>query len=127
MKVIVVGLGVQGHKRRRVAGPDFVADVDPKNAEAKCRRIEDVPVDTYDAALLCVPDEPKVELLSYLLSRGKHALVEKPLWAKEDADIQRLEKLARDNRAVCYTAYNHRFEPHYVRMREVISAGTLGN
>ena len=28
--------------------------------------------------------------------------------------------------AVCYTAYNHRFEPHFVRMREVIASGELG-
>ena len=31
LKVIVVGLGVQGHKRRAVAGADFVATVDPVN------------------------------------------------------------------------------------------------
>ena len=30
------------------------------------------------------------------------------------------------NGAVCYVAYNHRFEPHFVRMRETIVAGTLG-
>jgi len=34
MRVIVVGLGVQGHKRRRFAGADFVAAVDPVNREA---------------------------------------------------------------------------------------------
>jgi predicted dehydrogenase len=27
---------------------------------------------------------------------------------------------------VCYTAYNHRFEPHYVRMAEVVKSGVLG-
>jgi scyllo-inositol 2-dehydrogenase (NADP+) len=126
LKVIVVGLGVQGRKRRAAAGADFVADVDPVNPEARYRKLEEVPAESYDAALLCVPDEPKFELLSYLLSRGKHALVEKPLWAKDDADISRLEKLGRDHQAVCYTAYNHRFEPHYVRMREVVASGVLG-
>ena len=34
--------------------------------------------------------------------------------------------LARENRAVCYTAYNHRFEPHFVRMRDVDRVGRLG-
>jgi predicted dehydrogenase len=126
LKVIVVGLGVQGHKRRAAAGADFVAAVDPVNREARYRKLEEVPLESFDAALLCVPDEPKVELLSYLLGRGKHALVEKPLWAVNDADIGPLERLARDHGAVCYTAYNHRFEPHYVRMRELIAAGTLG-
>jgi predicted dehydrogenase len=126
LRVIVVGLGVQGHKRRAAAGDDYVASVDPVNREADYRKLEDVPAERYDAALLCVPDEPKVELLAYLLERGKHALVEKPLWAAHDSDITRLERLAREHRAVCYTAYNHRFEPHYVRMAEIVRSGVLG-
>jgi predicted dehydrogenase len=126
LKVIVVGLGVQGHKRRAAAGSDYVAAVDPVNRDADFKKIEDVPLDRYDAALACIPDEPKVEVLEYLLGHGKHVLVEKPLWASRDEDIRRLEALAREKRAVCYTAYNHRFEPHYVRMRETIASGVLG-
>jgi scyllo-inositol 2-dehydrogenase (NADP+) len=126
MRVIVAGLGVQGHKRRRVAGADFVAAVDPVNTEAQYRRVEDVPLGVYDAVLACIPDEPKVEMLDYLLGNGKHVLVEKPLWAADDKDIERLGALAKNNRVVCYTAYNHRFEPHFVRMRDLIKSGRLG-
>lgn len=126
MRVIVVGLGVQGHKRRRFAGTDYLGSVDPANPEADYRHIEDVPPGSYDAALLCVPDAPKVALLRYLLGLGKHVLVEKPLWAAEDSEITVLERLAREKRAVCYTAFNHRFEPHYVRMRDLVRSGTLG-
>src|SRR5262245_22512535 len=81
MRVVVAGLGVQGQKRRRVAGTDFVAAVDPVNGEAKYRAIEDVPLNSYDAVLACIPDEPKIAVLDYLLGNGKHVLVEKPLWA----------------------------------------------
>ena len=126
MRTIVVGLGVQGHKRIRFAGLDFVATVDTKNPDAQYRAIGDVPLDDYDAALLCVPDEAKVELLAYLLERGKHALVEKPLVAGGEAELLRLQNLARSKQAVCYVAYNHRFEPHFVRMRELIASGALG-
>jgi predicted dehydrogenase len=126
MRALVVGLGVQGEKRRRFAGADFVGDVDPVKKEAKYRDIRDVPLGTYDAALVCTPDEPKIELLSYLLANGKHVLVEKPLWAASDDEISRLEQVARKSQAVCYTAYNHRFEPHFVRMRELIASGRLG-
>jgi len=80
MRVIVVGLGVQGHKRRRFAGPDFVAAVDPVNRDAQYRAVQELPLGDFDAALLCVPDEPKIELLNYLIGNGKHCLVEKPLW-----------------------------------------------
>src|SRR5437764_1960456 len=126
LRVIVVGLGIQGNKRRQFAGQDFVAAVDPLNKEAQYRSVEDVPLAGYEAALVCIPDEPKVELLTYLLSNSKHVLVEKPLWAAEDRQIERLEQLARAKGVVCYTAYNHRFEPHFVRMRRLIESGDLG-
>ena len=92
MKTIVVGLGVQGYKRRKFAGSDYVASVDPVNKEAEYRVIEDVPASSYDTALVCIPDEPKIEVLSYLLKNGKHVLVEKPLWAADDRQIGRLAK-----------------------------------
>jgi predicted dehydrogenase len=126
MRVIVVGLGVQGHKRRRFAGSDFVAAVDPVHAEAQYRDAAAVPVASYDAALVCTPDAPKVELLRHFLGHGKHVLLEKPLWAERDEDIAELEALARRKEVVCYTAYNHRFEPHFVRMRELLASGRLG-
>ena len=126
MRVVVVGLGVQGYKRRRVAGPDFVAAVDPINKEAEYRRLQDVPLADYDAALVCIPDEPKIATLGYLLDNGKHVLVEKPLWAADEGEIERLQTVARRNRVVCYTAYNHRFEPHFVRMRDLIASARLG-
>jgi predicted dehydrogenase len=126
MRVIVVGLGVQGKKRLAVAGKEAVATVDPVNTEARYQRIEDVPLDAYDAALVCTPDEAKIGLLTHLLANRKHLLVEKPLFANDPADLQRLKRLAEANRTVCYTAYNHRFEPHFVRMSELIESGRLG-
>ena len=126
MKTVVVGLGVQGRKRGRVAGVDLVANVDPAVEDANYTDLRDVPLASYDAALLCVPDAPKIDLLRYLVTNGKHALVEKPLWAAEDAEIVALEKATQKAGVVCYTAYNHRFEPHYIRMRDLIESGELG-
>lgn len=126
MRIIVVGLGVQGHKRRRHAGDDCVATIDSEAEGADYRSLEEVPLADYDAALVCVPDESKAVLLRHLFSNGKHALVEKPLWAVDDDTIVALEKLARANDAVCYTAYNHRFEPHFVRMKRLLESNALG-
>ena len=126
MRTIVVGLGVQGYKRRKLAGADCVASVDPANKEANYRILKEVPLSSYDVALVCVPDEPKVEILTFLLKNGKHVLVEKPLWVADDQQIATLEELARAKGLVCYTAYNHRFEPHYLRMRDLITSGKLG-
>ena len=126
MRIIVVGLGVQGKKRLAVAGRETVAAVDPVIPEAQYKRVEDVPLDAYDAALVCTPDEVKIDLLTGLLSNRKHVLVEKPLFADNPADLQRLKDLAETSRTVCYTAYNHRFEPHFVRMKDLITSGRLG-
>jgi predicted dehydrogenase len=126
MRVIVAGLGVQGPKRRKSAGSDFVAYVDPFRDDADYRHIADVPLADYDAVLACIPDEPKVELLNYCVDNRKSVLVEKPLWVRGDADIVELQAKARANGVVVYTAYNHRFEPHFVRMRDLIASGELG-
>jgi len=127
MKVIVVGLGIQGSKRLRVALPDAVGTVDPVHPEAEFRDIRDVPLDRYDAALVCTPDGVKGAQLTHLLGHGKHVLVEKPLIDEAGAEpLERLAALARANWAVCYTAYNHRFEPHFVRMKRLLDSGVLG-
>jgi scyllo-inositol 2-dehydrogenase (NADP+) len=126
MRVVVVGLGVQGHKRCYFAGDDFVATVDPFNEKAEYRSIEAVPLDAYDAVMLCVPDSAKLELITYLLNQGKHILVEKPFFVSTNHDLERVEALARSKGLVCYTAYNHRFEPNFIRMKNLIQSGKLG-
>jgi scyllo-inositol 2-dehydrogenase (NADP+) len=126
LRVIIVGLGVQGRKRMDVAGEDVVATVDPYNAEAQFKYVQDVPLSSYDAALLCIPDEAKLELITYLLTNRKHLLVEKPLFSANSSDLMQIKTLADQNSTVCYTAYNHRFEPHFVRMKQVLESGRLG-
>jgi len=126
MRAIVVGLGVQGRKRQACAGPAIVATVDPVQSDTDYKCVSDVPLGAYDAALVCTPDEVKAEVLTYLLEHGKHVLVEKPLLTVTDVAIARLGELARKRGVACYTAYNHRFEPHFVRMKQLIESGELG-
>lgn len=126
MRSLVVGLGVQGKKRKAGAGVEFAASVDPVNRQADYAAVEDVPLESFDAALVCTPDQVKLELLEYFLSHDKHVLVEKPLLAADGAQIRRLIDIARDKKVACYTAYNHRFEPHVARLKAVLDSGVLG-
>ncbi len=126
LRVIVVGLGVQGHKRRTVAGKDVVATVDPIQPGADYKSIEQVPLAKYDAALLCVPDDAKLGLASYLIENGKSLLVEKPLITTDETALARLAASVKASGVTCYTAYNHRFEPHFVRMHNLLQSGQLG-
>lgn len=126
LKVIIVGMGVQGAKRQWTARNDVVATVDPIAEKVNYKDVREVPLDSFDAAILCIPDDPKVALIDYLLSNKKHVLVEKPLFSKSDAELKALADLADTKDVVCYTAYNHRFEPHFVRMRDLVQSGALG-
>ena len=104
MRVVVAGLGVQGHKRRRIAGADFVAAVDPVNEEARYRTIMDVPLADYDAVLACIPDEPKIDVLTYLIGEAS-------TWPRRGSHGQnQVVDLARQE--VCWTKYGNvrRFE-----------------
>jgi predicted dehydrogenase len=125
MRLVVAGLGVQGRKRLHVAGDQVVATVDPAVA-ADHRALEDVPLDAYDAVLLCVPDDAKPAALEYLVGAGKHVLVEKPLVPPGGLDLAALERAARDRGVVVYPAYNHRFEPHLARLGELLAEGVVG-
>ena len=126
MRTLIVGLGVQGRKRLAIAGREAVAIIDPAQPEAQYQSIEQVPLQDFDSALVCTPDAVKIPILRYLLSNGKHVLVEKPLVGSEPGELEELSKLAQSNGAVCYTAYNHRFEPHIASLQRILDSGRLG-
>jgi predicted dehydrogenase len=127
MRVVVVGLGVQGRKRAKIAGGDLVATVDPVVSDADRRSLSEIEAQSYDAAALCVPDGEKIPLIRELVSAGKHVLVEKPLVSSEQVTLSALERGARDAGVVVYTAYNHRFEPNVVHARQLLAQRTIGD
>ncbi len=126
MRCVIVGLGNQGRKRLAHAGRDVIATVDPQHADADYRAVESVPLNTYDAALVCTPDAVKYDVIAYCLSHGKHVLVEKPL-VLSDEELSRLAKLAAVGRLACYTAYNHRFEPLVVELKQLLDRQEIGD
>lgn len=125
MRFIIVGLGVQGRKRRTIAAERVCAVVDPVAEGVEFKRVDEVPLEEFDAACVCVPDQSKMEVLHYLLSHGKHVMVEKPLLGSK-REIEGLAEVAAKNRVTCYTAYNHRFEPHIAQLKGILDEGQLG-
>ena len=126
MKVVIVGYGVQGKKRLRIAGDDAAGVVIPWRRKRRWKSITEVPLDCYDAALVCTPDAPKMEILRHLFRR-QTCPDRKAAACRSEAELDRSRRASRASTgAVCYTAYNHRFEPHYVRMRDLIASGALG-
>ena len=126
-RTIILGLGVQGEKRKNIAGSDVVCVVDPFKKNADYKKVSQVPIDSFDAALVCTPDEAKIDIINYLIENKKHVLVEKPLWSSTKDELIDIQKSCQRNKVICYTAYNHRFEPHFIRMKELLDSGLLGN
>src|SRR5215212_8215523 len=126
MRYLVVGLGNIGQRRRALLGERCVATADPFNRAADYIGAPDVPLTSYDVAILAIPHDDKLELATYLLEHSKHVLIEKPLPLPDEATARRLERLARGRKRALYTAYNHRFEPLLVAFKEQVAAGAIG-
>lgn len=126
MRVAIVGLGNQGHKWAQVISDEVVAIADPALAQAnRYSRISSVPLDNYDAAIVCTPNDVKPEIVQYLIHSNKHVLVEKPL-ALPTILIQALKEEALKRKLVLQTSYNLRWEPNVQRVRDLLQEGILG-
>ncbi|MDC1076104.1 Gfo/Idh/MocA family oxidoreductase [Litorivicinus sp.] len=126
MDVVVIGMGVQGEKRARVAR-DFgnVITVDPLAGRGDYSSISEVPIENYSTACVCVPDSEKAGTVDYLVGHEKHCLIEKP-FELSNARLKTLEMVAAARGVVVYTAYNHRFEPSLVEVKKIVDSGFLG-
>lgn len=124
MRAIVVGMGVQGSKRKKFLGKNFKFSVDVEK-KSNYKNIKDVPTSFYDSVYACVPDNKKLKIIKYLLKIKKNVLVEKPLIGK-NSQIRAIEKLARKKKIFIYTAYNHRFEPSLIKAKELIFKKIIG-
>ena len=127
MNYLVVGYGNIGAKRKQLLDSRCIGTVDPYNPAADYRALQECPSEQYEAAVLAVPNQVKIDLLDYLLDRGKHVLVEKPLIFPDDTTAHRLHEKAQQRGATWYTSYNLRFEPHFVRLRGLVADGSIGN
>ena len=119
-------MGVQGFKRKTIAKNNFVGFVDPHNKDANYKNYKDVPLSNFDVAIISTPDKVKIELIEFFLENKKHVLVEKPLFSNSSKNLKKLLDIAKKNKLMCYTAYNHRFEPHFINMKNLIESNKLG-
>ncbi len=126
MKYLLVGLGNIGAKRLALLGDRCIGTVDPYNKEATYRDVRNCKPALFDAVILSVPNQVKIELIHYFLELGKHVLVEKPLLFPDESTAQHLAAIAKKNKAICYTSYNHRFEPLIEEAKKEIDSGVLG-
>jgi len=127
MKAIIIGYGIQGKKRRlSLKKEEYVCSVDPYSKKTKYKYINEVPINLYDTVFICTPDNEKIKIIEYCIKNRKNFLIEKPFPLSSIKKIKYLEKLSNKNKVICYVAYNHRFEPHIIKIKDYLKSGRLG-
>ena len=78
-----------------------------------------------DCAIVCVPDHLHFDITSFLLKRGVHCLVVKPL-APTVEEVQRLVDLAEAMGVYGAVEFHKRFDRSNLKLRDTVSQGVIG-
>ena len=129
MQYLIVGYGNVGHKRQIVLGNKCIGTVDPDPKQKSDYKLSrDVPekiFNQFETVIVSTPRQPKLKLVEYWLSKGKNVLVEKPL-ILSPSKANLFSKIAKKNKVIWYTGYNHHFEENIQRLHKIIKEGSIG-
>jgi scyllo-inositol 2-dehydrogenase (NADP+) len=124
-RIVIIGLGNQGKKRKRLLKSKLTATIDPYVPEATYKSTEELENLEYDSVFLCTPDNVKSDLIVKYLDKKKHILVEKPiLFSKRE--YEKIIKLVKKTKTKLYVAFNHRFEPSIIELKKRIQKNQIG-
>ena len=140
-RVLIVGAGSIGERHARCFGATGRADVSIVEPRETIRsavneryslsnafaRIEDAPLDQFDAAVIATPAPSHIPIALQLAGAGAgiHLLIEKPLSLTTDG-IEELKQVAGNQRIVVAVAYVYRAHPALAAMRNQISRNHFG-
>ena len=140
VRIGVIGLGTMGSghianiekglvKNARLAA---VCDIVPEKMEkfeGKCKCYADsrdlIRSGEVDMVMIETPHYAHTTIGIDSLTCGVHTLVEKPI-SVHKADCQRLIAAHKDKKVLFGAMFNQRTDPHYVKLREIIASGQLG-
>lgn len=141
VRIGIVGVGGMGtsHARQIVAGKvnrarlTAVCDVNPARFEAfpepGILKFNDsrelIRSGQVDAVIVATPHYGHTTVGIDALSRGLPTLVEKPI-SVHKADAERLIAARKDKKTVFAAMFNQRTDPHYIKLRNLIQSGELG-
>lgn len=140
VRLAVVGVGGMGsHHARYIregrikrARLSAVCDVDPSKMEAfaEVKRFTSseklIRSGEVDAVLIATPHYFHTTIGIDAFNNGIHVLSEKPI-SVHKADCERLIAARRKNRKLVFAAmFNQRTDPHYIKVRKLVTDGELG-
>lgn len=129
-------MGLIGRQRAealsRIDGATLAATVDPAGSNGTYAAgavhyatVEQLPRESYDAAIIAVPHDVAGPLATGVLEAGRPILVEKPL-AADAATARKLETLAGTLAAPSFVGYNYRYLPAIRELLSCVASGQLG-
>ena len=138
----VAGLGRSGwniHCRMMQTMPEqfnvaAVFDVDASRRHEAEQELGCATHDTYDALLadeacemivVALPSHLHAEFAVRALKAGRHVVVEKPM-AVDTAEADAMIAAAKDAAGLLTVYQNRRYDPHYLKVREIVRSGVLG-
>ena len=124
MKNLIVGFGVQGKKRAKLLKKNYYI-FDKYNPNSTFLKFNDIPFEKISHAYICLPEKFKYQYIYKLLKKNIHVLVEKPLILNAKQNLN-LKKILKKKKSSLYTAYNHRFEPHIVKIKKMLEKKIIG-
>lgn len=136
MRILLVGLGSIGARHaanlRSLGVTELLAlrsgtqpTRETPDGIRSCERLEDALSWRPDAALITNPTALHVPIALQLAGAGCHLFIEKPL-SNSLTGVQQLADLAKQRGLVALVGFNLRFHPALLKVREILSGGSLG-
>jgi 1,5-anhydro-D-fructose reductase (1,5-anhydro-D-mannitol-forming) len=139
-RILVIGYGLIGKQRANavvrlsyrkpvaLAGTvdPYVSPARPGDSTPHYARIEDVPADSFDAAIVAVPHDNAKQVVLSLARLEKPVLVEKPLGINAEEACEMHDAL-NPLRLPSFVGYNYRFLPTVRALFSAVAIGALGN
>ncbi len=141
LRVGIVGAGIRGtmytRALREVPGIEVAGIADPADRAAERAR-DELGVQVYpshrelfdrerlDAAIVATPDHTHRAPAVDAARAGLHLLVEKPL-ATSTEDAEAIRDAVRGAGVECMVAFENRWNPSFVRAREAVASGEVGD
>ena len=139
LNIAVIGAGFMGRLHARTIAESDVAEVaaviDPSEAAGRAvadawggryaPTLDGIPLVSFDAAVVAVPDQLHEAVTCALLGAGKPVLVEKPL-AHTLGAAQAIARAERAGGGRLLVGHILRFDPRYVAAAAAVKAGRIG-
>ncbi len=117
MRMIIIGKNERGLQFQDLLGMQAVTAVN---------NLKEIPLQAYDAVIICTANDNKYQCARYALVNKKHVFISAPLWASKVTEIAELEQLARSKQVLLHVSNPLRFHPQSCALQELIASQALG-